>query len=1588
MNRVLFSHEHLFQNGKILFSLLFSLSLPLVAVQNLTFEKASGSGFIPGTPSVVQSITPSIGAAMHIAGVDYATSGISKNFDLIAEIVVKNTGDEDLFNLNLTTDLGSAVWLGTGFVSVVDGPEIIMSGTHGNITNATLPPGVNASFNGNGNLLDSGGLLEPGQTFIVRIRIEVDPDAPGAPVIPKMQVVAWGDAPDGSGGFITVTDESDSGFDPQGLNSGWPGSPGGFNDPTPLTNCWQILGGGISCNNNSQLSVDQTCTANLNPEMVLEGEFQHCTGDMLFPLGGYYRVAGVETQNGIPVPDLDTTTVNVYEISGAYVGQTLWVKVMDVVHKNSCWGQITLEDKLAPVFDCPTEPYALFCNQDTNEVPYPTVTDNCDPAPLVVLTGQQVLDNDICDDGIYRIQRTYKATDIHGNQSGFCTVQIHITRPMVDFPEDITWHCSQYDAFPNITQPIALDPAITDTDPADGDIDVSATLADSILAITGSGMVNVAGGLCAYQVIPYDQVLTSCGTSFKIIRTWTVIDWCTGNFVFTGVGGEDNSQIIKIMDLTPPSISMSPFEVNANIPAQHPQPCRSQGFLLPPVVDDNCNAVSVKIMTPVGEATYLPGGGNQGGFIPAPGLTIGTHNITYTATDACGNHTSIVVPVTVLDNITPAAVCDAVTEVSLTTTGKATVLAQTFDDGSSDNCCIDHFEVRRMTDNCDDGHDDTVFGPSIVFCCNDLSANPVTVVFRVYDCYENYNDCMVEVEVSDNQVPVVTSCPPQQRITCDFYADNLEEQLDQLAGSPSAQSQLLDAQFGTAAFFDNCSFTVQRTFARNLDQCREGVITRSWKATDSTGNNSSACTQNIFVDHVSDWVVSFPADITIHCGTAVPSFDQPQVFHNSCEIIATSYDDELFTTVPDACYKIVRTWQIINWCVVGSEVNQEVLETAEEFIGLPYPACDFDGDGDCDNRTFRDSWNTTHQPGIAQATQSTNPDTDPDSDPWDGYITYKQVIKVIDNIDPVFSAGCAIPDVCVDETSCSATVLLPTPAIQECSPQVTLTATGSLGNGTGPFVNVPVGTYTVTYLATDNCNNQTTCHTTVKVKDCTKPQVYCDDLITEIMSLPTPMVPVNAILLDAGSSDYCSEELHFSFTPNIADSVKLYFCDQTGIPDTVEIWVTDAAGNQDFCKTTVTVQDNMGACNDPLVASVGGQINNETGTHIGNVAVNMNGQASGSMTTGPSGSYLFTGVPLGSDISVTPLRDDNHLNGVTTFDMVQISKHILGIAPLNSPYKRIAADVNNSQNITTFDLVEIRKLVLLINDKFPNNTSWRFVGKNYVFPVPTNPWAEPFPEIISINNIPADVLDADFVAIKVGDVNNSASFAGEAGERSTSGSLLLEAKDARLAAGDWYTVDLMARDFVVNGFQFTLDFDPQKLEFQEIKPSLTDASHIGLTLLDEGAITVSWNEYGENWWEDKPVMSLVFRAKSTCQLSQALHLGSRFTPAEAYDLQDKMLDVKLQFTENETIGHFELFQNKPNPFERETTVGFYLPAAGPASLTITDVSGKVIKRMEDEFSQGYHEVRLERRDLPSSGIFYYRLETAFGSASKKMILLQ
>ena len=216
-------------------------------------------------------------------------------------------------------------------------------------------------------------------------------------------------------------------------------------------------------------------------------------------------------------------------------------------------------------------------------------------------------------------------------------------------------------------------------------------------------------------------------------------------------------------------------------------------------------------------------------------------------------------------------------------------------------------------------------------------------------------------------------------------------------------------------------------------------------------------------------------------------------------------------------------------------------------------------------------------------------------------------------------------------------------------------------------------------------------------------------------------------------------------------------CVDVGKVIILELHAWDRNGRDGFCTTYVEVQNARKICFDEFGYFIYGQIFTEANAGVQNVNVDLSGaHHSANAKTVKTGNYSLVNLKRDEYYTLTPKLDDNPLNGVSTYDIVLIQKHILNIQALNSPFKMIAADVNNSRSISTLDIIQLRKLILGIDTKFSNNRSWRFINAGYIFPSPSlNPWQDKFPESISIASWSSG-QSTDFVAIKIGDVNASA----------------------------------------------------------------------------------------------------------------------------------------------------------------------------------------------------------------------------------------
>jgi hypothetical protein len=539
---------------------------------------------------------------------------------------------------------------------------------------------------------------------------------------------------------------------------------------------------------------------------------------------------------------------------------------------------------------------------------------------------------------------------------------------------------------------------------------------------------------------------------------------------------------------------------------------------------------------------------------------------------------------------------------------------------------------------------------------------------------------------------------------------------------------------------------------------------------------------------------------------------------------------------------------------------------------------------------------------------------------------------------------------------------------------------------------LPYGKHKIKWFVTDGCGNETVCEYPVEIKDCKAPTVVCfNGLSVNIM--PTGMITMNDVDFLEYTVDNCSQTQFLRTGVRKCGTGAGFPVDANGNPVTtvtfdcnelgtqcVELWSVDIAGNASYCETYIIVQDNNGNCPNSDKVNVSGALKTEGTDGVEEASVTIDGTVTFAPPfsyfdmTDDSGMYkVVNSIPMASNFTITPAKDDSPLNGVTTYDLVLISRHVLGVEPLGSPYKMIAADANKSNSITTFDIVELRKLILGIYNELPNNTSWRFVDKTQVFANPMNPFAETIRENMSVADAQNSMVK-DFIGVKVGDVNGSAvaNSAMYADDR-TSGTLLFDVDDRTVKAGETFDVTFKASE-IVQGYQMTLNLNGLKVA-AVVKSDQVSEHNFGVL---ENALTVSID--GSN------MFTVTFTATKSGKLSEMLGVSSRITKAEGYSPAGNRLDIALRFDGNtiSSIG-FELYQNQPNPFVNKTFIGFHLPEAASATLTVYDETGRTVFTQKGDFVKGYNTVALDKALINTSGILYYSLKSGDNTATRKMI---
>jgi hypothetical protein len=1282
--------------------------------------------------------------------------------------------------------------------------------------------------------------------------------------------------------------------------------------------------GSMACKD-INVSLNENCEALITPSMIVTGV---CTESMIVELSAW----------GVPIPN---------PVDSHYLWQNVIASVIDTLNGNSCWATLRIEDKLAPV---------IVCRADTTDCysfnfDFPLNYSGTDCSQYTVTTIDERIEVFNCDSNFLKaVYRDIEIKDANG-LIDVCTDTIfvrRITAGEIVLPFDqIDFSCER---------PFAQD-ANGNPSPLITGVPYVQLQNGSILNIWPLNIL-----LDCHLFISYEDTdLGEINCVRKIMRIWTVREWWCGTEIT-----RNSLQLILINDISGPVITHAPYGFSATTGRRE---CTAR-VLLPSIeATDVChNPIRIDIAYPGGILIN-----QNGGYVDLPA---GEDTIYYRLYDDCYNLTEYYIIIHVTDDTEPVAVCDRNTVVALNHSGFNWVPAEVFDDGSFDECAIHHFEVRRMDrDFCNQrGEDD--WGPEVGFCCDDVG-HTIMVGFKVIDFSGNEAICMVNVDVQDKIIPDII-CLPDITIDCRFDIDyaHLEVFGKIVTDTADREKIIIDPRYyhvigghpldGVA--FDNCPPTILETVDfSNVNQCGLGYILRYFQARDQQGNLSVVCRQVIYIinhDTIDIGDINWPDDFetTDICDPNVlipellnPPYDRPVVSDDECSLVGMSYHDHVLSaTLPgDPCFKIIRVWEVIDWCHTDVFGNFYI-------------------------------WRDT------------------------------QIIKGTNIVDPVITRVTQDTVICTYDINCAPIpVTFSIEANDDCTDSTQMLYTYKIdfnGDGTIDVAHAaiggnvasgtwPIGRHIVKWEVEDRCGNTDKEQFVLDIQNCKSPVAYClNGISTNLVPMDldgdgvadTAMDSVWASDFDAGSYHNCGYYVAISFSADTNDKVRVYNCDSIrfGTTKFIEMWVTDVNGNTSFCRTFVDVQDNLGFCPPSLTHSnVNGLVETEKSDRVQNVHVDLLNSGLTSVMTDYNGKFSFVQIPNGMNVILAPTKNDGWLNGVTTSDIVRIQRHILGIEALDSPYKLIAADVNKSRSITAKDVADLRRLILGLTKEINGNTSWRFVHQAYTFSDLSNVLNQNFPEVFEVNPLNGN-LNLNFYAIKTGDINGSAATKGFNGNVSRNRNVMeLQMEERNHQLDEIFESPVYVtngEDF--EGMQFTLQWDVNRLELVDMVSNASlhiNEENYSMFSAGEGKMTFSWDGVLKNGdWILKPV----FKVKQAGKLSDAIHVTSEITPAlSVVKAANEDGRVVMSFRKDAS-SEFVVMPNEPNPWNDKTRISMMLPQAGEVAITIYDAAGKVFIREKLSGHKGYNEYVLSKDQLGHSGVYYYQVDYQTNTVTHKMVI--
>ncbi|MCP4089320.1 MAG: hypothetical protein GY746_05965, partial [Gammaproteobacteria bacterium] len=617
---------------------------------------------------------------------------------------------------------------------------------------------------------------------------------------------------------------------------------------------------------------------------------------------------------------------------------------------------------------------------------------------------------------------------------------------------------------------------------------------------------------------------------------------------------------------------------------------------------------------------------------------IGPNPVLVTIFDIADNTDTCYAIVTVVDTISPVAVCQDVT-VQLDGTGNVSLDEDEVNNGSSDACGFSSITVNPED-----------------FDCSDIGTSTTTLT--VVDANGNTSTCSANVEVEDpllacctvDSVTLDLNCESLDSVIvevytnaggCDsvvtynlssttpmpgfFFPDDVFFNCDRNVRSDSIhaiQTQLIidylnqiSAIDDTVDSWDIVSFNAN-PWSAGYDpfECTEGTGTYTFMIVEVDNDCGTQVFTNIFavIDTIPP-VAGCPADTTIgQSEDRSPANTGTATSIDACASRPATYSD---VVIPGYCHDslIIRTWVAIDDCGINGDTNGVHTDTCVQIITLVDDVAPVLNVIECDDLyVFLDaSGNGTGSADLIIADNATD-NCGIDSNVLIGQTSFTcsdignrtAYAYVIDNAGN-HSDTCGV-DLAVYDTISPVAVCPPlTIYLNEIGESGWSEATQGSGSSDNcgiqgmlqsvSYVNcTDLGGTTSVLTVSDASGNSSTCTSNITVLDTISPVALCQDLTIQLDA--TGNASITADDVDNGSSDACGID---TMTLNISS----FTCSDIFRTVGIILTVTDVNGNSSTCSAGYTVLDTISptaVCQDITVDLDGSGNGSHTASEINN----------------------------------------------------------------------------------------------------------------------------------------------------------------------------------------------------------------------------------------------------------------------------------------------------------------------------------------------------------------------------------------------------